>query len=249
MHIDFNDLKRVIIHIFLDDLTMHCNKRDDFFDHLKQTFLRCKKFGISFMQNQLFFGITEGKLLGHILSKYGVSIDPKRILAIQNFPTPTSKKYIQTFIGKINFIWRFVPNVAQIINPIHLLICNDVVFYWNDDTQVTFWVIKDSITSSPFLAKFDCEKDFNIYTHATKQVPSSILIHFDSENYEKPIAFMSQILTEIEVKFPLFEKHALALVIALNKFKHYVFGRHTIVKVPLPTTQNLYARKIIKLDF
>ena len=51
MHIDFNDLKRVIIHIFLDDLTMHYNKRDDFFYHLKQTFLRCKKFGISFMPN------------------------------------------------------------------------------------------------------------------------------------------------------------------------------------------------------
>ena len=94
VHIAFNDLKRVIIHIFLDDLTMHYNMRDDFFDHLKQMFLRCKKFGISFMSNQLCFGITEGKLLGYTISKDHVSINPKRILVIQYFPTPTSNKYI-----------------------------------------------------------------------------------------------------------------------------------------------------------
>ena len=62
--------------------------------------------------------MTEGKLLGFIVSKEGMIIDPERREAISNINLPNSKKAMQSFLGKINFIRRFVPNFAQVVKPL-----------------------------------------------------------------------------------------------------------------------------------
>ena len=62
--------------------------------------------------------MEEGKLLGHIISKYGITIHPSRIEAIQTLDYPRAKKEIQSFNGKINFLRRFVPNLAEHLRQI-----------------------------------------------------------------------------------------------------------------------------------
>ena len=64
------------------------------------------------------FPITEGKLLGFIVSKYGMIIDPEISKAIAKIGLPSSKKSMQSFLGKINFVRIFIPNVAQIVRPL-----------------------------------------------------------------------------------------------------------------------------------
>jgi hypothetical protein len=66
--------------------------------------MRCRKFGISLNPSKSIFGVTKGKLLGHIVSDSRISIDPERIVAILNLPAPTSKKEVQDFMGVINFV-------------------------------------------------------------------------------------------------------------------------------------------------
>jgi hypothetical protein len=60
------------------------------------------------------------------------------------------------------------------------------------------------------------------------------------------VALISQSFTENEVKYPLIEKHALALVMALRKFRQYVMGKHTIVKVPLPSVKYLLSQTFLQ---
>lgn len=62
--------------------------------------------------------MMEGKLLGHIISREGIRIDPNRVTAIQNLDFLRTRKEIQSFLGTINFVRRFVPNFAEIIRPI-----------------------------------------------------------------------------------------------------------------------------------
>jgi hypothetical protein len=52
--------------------------------------MRCKKFGISLNPSKYIFCVTKGNLLGHIVSNLGIRIDPERIVAILNLPSPTS---------------------------------------------------------------------------------------------------------------------------------------------------------------
>jgi hypothetical protein len=79
---------------------------------LKKTFEKCRRYGISLKPKKSHFAMEEGKILGHIVSLEGIKIDPERVKAIQQIDIPRNKKSIQSFIGKIIFLRRFIPNFA-----------------------------------------------------------------------------------------------------------------------------------------
>jgi hypothetical protein len=140
-------------------------------------------------------------------------------------------------MGKINFVRRFIPDFARMVKPIHNMLKQDRSFSWNDDTEKDFVEIKNAISSAPVLAKPDFEKDFIIYTNATEEAISAILLQKDDHNNEQPIAYMSQSLSDDEFKYTLIEKHTFSLVKAIEKFHHFILGKHTQVKVPLPAVK------------
>jgi hypothetical protein len=78
------------------------------------------------------FGVEEGKLLGHIISQGGISIEPERIKAIAQLPLPHNKKAMQSFFGKINFVRKFTPNFAETVKHLQNIIHKDVEFKWDE---------------------------------------------------------------------------------------------------------------------
>jgi hypothetical protein len=97
--------------------------------------------------------------------------------------------------------------------------------------------IKKAISSALVLAKLDFEKDFIIYTNATKEAVYVVPLQCDDHNNEKPVAYMSQILSNDELKYSYIEKHSFSLVRVVEKFHHFILGNHTLVKVPFPTVK------------
>jgi len=78
--------------IFLDDITVFSRSDEENLQHLRQTFKKCRKFGISLNPKKMHYALTEGKLLGHIVSPEGIGIDPARVEVILKVPLPRSKK-------------------------------------------------------------------------------------------------------------------------------------------------------------
>ena len=74
------------------------------------------KFGIYLKKSH--FALEESKHLGHIISKDGINIDPSRLEAIEQIAIPRSKKKVQSFIGKVNFLRRSILNCAEIMRSI-----------------------------------------------------------------------------------------------------------------------------------
>ena len=99
--------------IYLDDITVFYGQETNHVNDLKQVFKRCKKYGISLNPKKSFFYLDEGKILGFIVSKKGIYIDPERIEEIKRIPFPHNKKDMQSFLGKINFVKKFVPDFSQ----------------------------------------------------------------------------------------------------------------------------------------
>jgi hypothetical protein len=121
MDIDFVGEKDRFLVIYLDDIIVFSVSDEDHLQHLKQTFEKCKKYDISLNPKKSHFSMEEGKLLGHIVSPEGIKIDPERVKAIQLIDILRNKMSIQSFIGKINFLRRFIPNFAEIVK--YSLIC------------------------------------------------------------------------------------------------------------------------------
>jgi hypothetical protein len=128
--------------------------------------------------------VTKGKLLEHIVSDSGISIDPESIVAILNLPPPTSKKEVQAFMGVINFVCRFVPDFSVMFKPIHNLLKQYHSFSWSNDVENSFVGIKKVISFAPVLVKLHFEKEFMIYTNATEEAVSIILLQCDDQGNE-----------------------------------------------------------------
>jgi hypothetical protein len=148
-------------------------------------------------------------------------------------------------MGVINFVRRFVPDFSVMVKPIHNLLKQDRSFSSTDDVENAFVGIKKEISSASVLVKPDFEKDFMIYTNSIEEAVFAILIHHDDQGNEKPVAYMIQILSDDEFKYSFIEKNAFALVKAVEKFLHFILGKHMLVKVPLPAVKFLLSQNYL----
>jgi hypothetical protein len=104
MDFSFRDLIQKIIEIYQDDLTVVSKDMKDHISHLRIIFERCRKYGISLNPKKFVFGTNEGKFLGHVASKGGISINPKSVQSIKYVHPLVNKKSLQSFFEKIKFI-------------------------------------------------------------------------------------------------------------------------------------------------
>ena len=118
MDIPFSEDIGYFIIIYLDDITVFSKTDEEHLTHLRKVFEKCRKFGLSLNPKKSLFGFQEGKLLGHIISEEGIKIDPTRIDGILQISQPRSLKELQSFIGKINFLRRFIPNLDKLLKNI-----------------------------------------------------------------------------------------------------------------------------------
>lgn len=88
MDIEFANEKDAFLVFYLDDLTVFSNMDEGHLYHLKIVFQRCRKYGISLNPKKILSSMDEGKLLGHIISKEGIHIDPTRVEAIEKIDFP-----------------------------------------------------------------------------------------------------------------------------------------------------------------
>jgi hypothetical protein len=229
--------------VYQDDITGYSKKRSDHISHLRTTFDRCRKLGISLNPKKSFMGMFEAKLLGHIVSKGGVRIDPERASGIHEVPLPSTIKGIQSFLGRVNFVRRFTPNFAEIVKPITdtLKKGNDMV--WREEAKQAFESIKQALSHSPTLASPDYACDFQIFSFASDQTIAYVLLQKNTDGHEQLIAYMSRSLQGSELKYKPMEKHAYAMVKGLAHFRPYFWNSHIVAYVPCPEVKDILAQK------
>jgi hypothetical protein len=144
----FSDYLFKFIVVYQDDLTVYSKTRDDHVAHLRKVLDRCRSLGISLNSKKSILVVFEGKLLGHVLSKEGVRIDPERIKGIMEIPRPSTRKGIQSFFGRINFVRHFMLNFAEIANPIYDMLKKGHGLKWSDGAKKAFDDIKQALCHS-----------------------------------------------------------------------------------------------------
>jgi hypothetical protein len=226
-----DELGRFIV-IYLDDVTVYSKSDEEHLQHLRRVFEKCRKFGISLNPKKTIFGLEEGKLLGNIISKYGIKIDPNRIVAIQKLEHPRNIKELQSFIGKIIFLRRFIPNLAELLRNITNMLKKDTKIKWNTESKQSFEQVKHALTQAPVLISPDYTKDFYLFSFASEHTIAIVLLQKNSEGHEQPIAFFNKSLRDVALNYNIMEKQAFALVKAIKDFRVYILHSHTIAYVP-----------------
>jgi hypothetical protein len=167
-----------------------------------------------------------------LYARKGFTLTLERVKVINELNPLTSKKGVQSFFGKINFVRRFVPDYASIVKPINLLLKKEQRFEWTTDTQEAFNNIKGAITTTPILISPYFQRDFIIYSFSTEAVVASVLTQKNSNGEELPISFMRKTLHDYELRYSELEKQDLALVKVVAHFQTYILNSHVIAYVP-----------------
>jgi hypothetical protein len=232
MDVVFQGIINKCVVVYLDDVTMHSNKREEHIQHLTQIFERCMKYGISLNPKKTVFGVEEGKLSGNIISQADIHIGLERIKAIAQLPFPHNKKSMQSFFRQINFVRKFTPDFMETIKPLQKMIRKDVEFKWDDEQKDAFSNIKTTISQAPMLQSCDFNRYFFLYTFPSNQSLVVVLTHKDDDNNKAPVSFMRTNLEGVELNYLSVDKHAYVVYKAVKHFMYYILKNHTKVIVP-----------------
>jgi hypothetical protein len=220
------------IFIYLDGVIVYSQSDDEHLRHLRRVFEKCRKFGISLNPKKSIFGLEEGKLLGNIISKDRTKIDPNRIESFQKLEHPRNIKELQSFIGKINFLRRFIPNLAELLRNITNMLKKDTKIKWDTKSKKSFEQVKHALTQAPILITPNFTKYFYLFSFASEHTIATILLQKNKEQYEQSIFFFSKASRDASLNYKIMEKQAFALVKAIKDFRVYILHSHTIAYVP-----------------
>jgi transposase InsO family protein len=242
-----SDIKEgVVIHI--DDILVHAATREDHDEKLKEVLKRIHDAGMSLNRGKCEIGVKEVKYLGYVVSEKGLTIDPSRVEAIVNMPSPTNKKEVLQILGMINFVDKFIPQKSHLLEPLTALLRKDVEFVWEITQQKALDEAKHILTKAPNLSFFDLEKQIIVSADASSFGLGAALFQVNSEGVREVVAFASRTLTKTESRYAQIEKEALGLTWACEKFKEYIMGLNVVLETDhKPLLQILQTKNLDEL--
>ena len=167
------------------------------------------------------FGVTSGKLLGHIVNQKGIELDPNKVKAIREMPPPKNEKEVRGFIGRLQYISRFIAKLTTICEPIFKLLRKNQPVIWDDRCQATFETIKNYLMNHPVLQPPRPGKVLILYLAIENDAIGAMLAQESGGKAEHAVYYLSKKLLPYEANYSLVEKTCLAVIWATKKLRHY----------------------------
>ena len=146
-------------------------------------------------------------------------------------PPPKNVKAIQTFNGLAQFNRCFIKDYAGIMEPITQLTRKGEVFDWTTECKNAYQYIKTQYQNASIFIGVDWKLEFHVHTDASDIAVGAMLAQNPTGKTDQPIAYASRLLSKAEKNYTTIEKEALAMVYAVNKFRHYLLSNRFIFYV------------------
>ena len=135
-------LDRFVI-VFIDDILVYSKSEDEHAKHLRFVLQTLRDHRLYAKFSKCEFWLEQVAFLGHVVSKDGIQVDPKKIEAVADWPRPTTVIEIRSFLGLAGYYRRFVKDFSKIAAPLTRLTQKNVKFVWTDKCEEHFQLLKD----------------------------------------------------------------------------------------------------------
>ena len=204
----------------VDDILVWGSTVEEHDKRLRQVLERAQAYNLRLNKKNCQLRKNEVAYVGHMITKDGLKPDPEKVRAVVEMKPPQSLKALRTFLGFIQYLGKFLPNLATESTSLRQLLEKDVEWHWNETHQQSFDKLKEMVTSTPVLRYYDPSKPVLLSVDASSTGLGAVLVQEG-----KPVAFASRALTPAQQKYAQIEKELLAIVYGCNKFHQYVYGR------------------------
>lgn len=193
--------------------------------HVRRVLQRLLENGLFVKAEKCEFHAQSVPFLGYIISTEGVRMDPERVKAVVNWPSPDSRKALQRFLGFANFYLRFIRNFSQLAAPLTALTSPRTTFRWSDVAEAAFAKLKGCFVSAPILISPDPSRQFVVEVDASEVGVGAVLSQrSSSDDKMHPCAFFSHRLSPAERNYDIGNRELLAVKLALEEWRHWLEG-------------------------
>ncbi|RDX85789.1 Retrovirus-related Pol polyprotein, partial [Mucuna pruriens] len=202
----FLDLLEECIEVFMDNFTVYMESFDACIEtNLLLNFEKCH------------FMVTEGIVLGHLVSSRGIEVDKAKVDIITSLPNLAFVRDVHSFLGHIAL-------------PLYKLLQKEVDFVFDKAYEDTFQELKTRLTSTPILQASNWEYPFELMCDASNSALRAVLgQQVGVGKLSHVIAYASRTMDLAQMKYTTTKKELLAIVFALDKFRSYLLGSKVIV--------------------
>ncbi len=225
--------------IFSKDLKEHQEIVRHVLQHLRENklFLKAEKCE---------FEVLETEYLGMIISKNLIRMDPVKIAGMAEWPAPTKKRKLRSFLGFTNFYWKFIKNYSKVVKALTTLTRN-AEWKWGSTQDQAFVELKRHMAEDVILAIPNETDPFMVEADASEGAVSAVLSQKQNRKWH-PVAFMSKSLSATERNYEIYDKELLAIMLALDEWRHYLMGAAMDVEIWMDHQNLQYFRKPQKLN-
>ena len=168
------------------------------------------------------FHASTVSFLGYIISQDQVEMDPSKVSAVAEWPSPSTRKRLQQFLGFAYFYRRFIRGYSQVAAPLTALTSTKTTFAWTPEAETAFQSLKQRLISAPILIQPDPSLQFVVEVDASDTGVGAVLSQRSASDHKlHPCAFFSRRLSPPERNYDVGNRELLAVKLALEEWRHW----------------------------
>ena len=219
------DMLNQFVFVYLDDILIFSPDEETHVEHVRRVLKRLLSNHLFAKAEKCEFHVSSVTFLGFIVSEDNIQMDPTKVSAVTGWPTPSTRKQLQQFLGFANFYRRFIRNFSSVAAPLHALTSSKARFLWSLPADQAFKRLKEIFTSAPVLTLPDPHQQFVVEVDASDLGIGGILSQrSQADNKLHPCAFLSQKLSPAERNYDVGNRELLAVKVALEEWRHWLEG-------------------------
>ena len=210
--------------VYLDDIVVIGRTLAEHNQRLENVLERLEAAGLKLNAKKCELVQEQSAILGHIVSKEGISPDPGKVKVLQEWPVPNNLTDLRSFLGCAGYYRQYIRDYAKIAEPLYRLERKGAIFKWNDDCHKAFEILKKKLTTAPILPYPQHDLAFILDTDASDSGIGAVLSQ-SVDGEEKVIAYAARSLSKAERNYSTTRKELLALVWSMEHFSPYLIGK------------------------
>lgn len=185
------------VFVYLDDIVVITQTFDKHLEILEEVFRRLREANLTVSFDKCRFCRAEMEFLGYVVDKNGLRVNPDKVKAMLEIPTPKNVREVRRVVGTFSWYRRFIPNFSSVISSITDLLKKNRKFVWTLECEKAFQQMKEHLVAAPVLSCPDYNLPFEIQTDASAYGVGAVLVQPHKDG-DRVIVCLSRSLSKHE---------------------------------------------------
>lgn len=229
----FQPFLRKFVLVFFDDILIYSKDYSSHISHIDEVFQIMPTHSLKVKLSKCSFVVTSVAYLGHVILGHGVSVDPSKVQCITDWPQPKTLKALRAFLSLTGYYRNFVAPYGLLAKPLSDMLKSNN-FIWTPNSKAAFLKLKQALPNF--------NEPFVVETYASGLGIGTVL-----QQNRHPIAYLSKSLSPKNQILSVYEKEMLAILFAVEKWRHYLLGQAFTILTDHKTLKRLLNQRITTL--